>query len=183
MSSSLLCKVFLVAALLSPVSAIAQSGGGGGGASGGGSSSGGSWPWASATGASPNAGAAGAGTSAINSVTGPANAAGPKASNEPGTNSAGTANSSGSTSGAGGGPVGSRTVGTTGNPPEERQEVASTAPLLKGQRCRATTRSERKILRIPRSTKRSRVFAKDAEGVRFVQPVAVLLKRSSTRIG
>jgi hypothetical protein len=38
------------------------------------------------------------------------------APNTPGTNSAGTANSSGSTSSAGGAPRGSTTVGTAGNP-------------------------------------------------------------------
>jgi hypothetical protein len=54
-------------------------------------------------------------------------------------------------------------------PREERQVVASTARLLKGQRCRATTRSEPRVPRIPRSIKRSRVFAKDAEVVTAVE--------------
>jgi hypothetical protein len=135
MSHSLPFRLLVVAVLLSPVSALAQSGGGGGSGSGG-SAGGGSAGGKSAGGASgtaagaPSAGSAGAGTAAVNGVTGPANVGGlnnsgndpsgagnvAKGLNTPGTNSAGTANSSGSTSAAGGAPQGSTTVGTAGNP-------------------------------------------------------------------
>jgi hypothetical protein len=122
-----LCKLVLVAALLSPMSALAQGGGGAGGGSAGGASSSG----AAAGAASSPAGAHGVGSAGASSALGapePANVGGinnssntggagnaAKAVNTPGTNSAGTANSSGSTS-SGGAPKGSTTVGTSGNP-------------------------------------------------------------------
>jgi hypothetical protein len=127
MPHSLPCKLLLVAFLLSPISTFAQSGGGGGGSAGGGSAGGGT---SGAAPGAPSAGSAGGGTAAISGVTGPANVGGlnnsgndpsgvgnaPRAtSNAPGTNSAGTADSAGSTSNAGA-PMGSTTVGTAGNP-------------------------------------------------------------------
>jgi hypothetical protein len=124
MSDSFPVKIMIVAMLLSPVAALAQSGGGAGGGSAGGSSAGGaaSGPSAGTSSAagSPNAGSAG--TAAVSGVpSGPANAGGlnnsgndpsgagqaAKVPTAPGTNSLGTANSSGSTSGT----AGSNTTG------------------------------------------------------------------------
>jgi hypothetical protein len=125
MAASNPAKLFITALLITPIACFAQSGGSGGGSSGG--SSGGTSSGGSATGgvtAAPNAGSPGAGSAAINGVTGPANPAGgfntgndPSGAgnaannnqNRPGTNSVGTANSSGA-------PRGSTTVGAAGNP-------------------------------------------------------------------
>jgi hypothetical protein len=139
MSHPTLCKLAILATLLTPISALAQSGGGGGGGGSGGGSSGGASAGGAAggtsstsAGAAAPAGSAGAGASAVNGVTGPGNVGGLNNSgndpsgagngaralnNTPGTNGAGTANSSGSTSGSSGGaPRGSTTVGLAGNP-------------------------------------------------------------------
>jgi len=125
MAASNPAKLFITALLITPIACFAQSGGSGVGSSGG--SSGGTSSGGSATGgvtAAPNAGSPGAGSAAINGVTGPANPAGgfntgndPSGAgnaannnqNRPGTNSVGTANSSGA-------PRGSTTVGAAGNP-------------------------------------------------------------------
>jgi len=135
MSVSFPIKIMFVAMLFSPFSALAQSGGGGGGGGSAGGSAGGASAGGAASGpsagtgsaaGSPNAGSAGAGTAAINGVpSGPANAGGlnnsgndpsgagnsAKAPTAPGTNTLGTANSSGST----GGTTGSSTIGMANN--------------------------------------------------------------------
>jgi hypothetical protein len=134
-------KVALVIALMFPLAAYAQSGGGGsgggsGGGAGGGGSAGGAASGPSAgTGSaagSPNAGSAGAGTAGVSGVpSGPANVGGlnnsgndpsgagnaAKIPTSPGTNAAGTANSSGAPSSAstGAGSSTSTTTGAAGN--------------------------------------------------------------------
>ena len=127
-------KLIVVAMLLTPLPVFAQGGGSGGsgggsagGASAGGAASGSTAGSGSAVG-SPNAGSAGAGTAGVSGVpSGPANAGGlnnsgndpsgagnsAKMPEAPGTNAAGTANSSGSTDGTGA--RGSITTGTAGN--------------------------------------------------------------------
>ena len=119
-------KLVMVIALMCPLAAYAQSSGGGssgggtGGGSAGGAASGPSAGSGSAVG-SPNAGSAGAGTAGVSGVpSGPANVGGlnnsgndpsgagnaAKVPNPPGTNAAGTANSSGGAS---------ATTGSAGN--------------------------------------------------------------------
>jgi hypothetical protein len=84
MSYSFPCKLLVIATLFSPLSTLAQSGGGGSGGSSGGASGGPSGGGMSGAGA-PSAGSAGAGATAINGVTGPANAEGLNNSgNDPG---------------------------------------------------------------------------------------------------
>jgi hypothetical protein len=192
------CKLLVVAVLLFPMSVLAQSGGGGGG-SGGGSAGGSSAGGASvgATGAAPSVGA---GTAAVSRVTGPGNVGGlnnsgndpsgaAKAPNTPGTNSAGT-----------GQPIRRDQRPPLGVPHcdrqrseqratllAERQEAASTAPLLRDLRGRATTRFGRKIPAIPKSIKRSKASAKDADcrktcAQRMKSPVVIVLDVESPQL-
>jgi hypothetical protein len=135
MPTLLPAKLLIAAVLLNPAASLAQGGGGAGGGSAGGSSAGSASPGGAASGpsvgtgsavGSPNAGSAGAGTQGLSGVpSGPANPAGLNNSGNdpsgagnsakvaappPGTNTLGTANSTGS--GATTGTAGGRIDGT-----------------------------------------------------------------------
>ena len=174
-------RLLLVATMVAPMAVYAQSGGGGssgGGSAGGGASAGGSAAGAASgptTGTSnaagtPNAGSTGAGSAAISGVpSGPANFGGinnslndpsgtgnaAKSPNPPGTNSLGTANSSGSSSSTGAparGRPASLLIGPVG-----RAEAGSTEPRPRGRPC---AEMQRYGLKTTRSIRRSRAFAR-----------------------
>jgi hypothetical protein len=188
------CKLLVVAVLLFPMSVLAQSGSGGGSA--GGSSAGGAS--VGATGAAPSVGA---GTAAVSRVTGPGNVGGlnnsgndpsgagnaAKAPNTPGTNSAGTANSSDQRPPLGVPHCDRQRSEQLATLLAERQEAASTAPLLRDLRGRATTRFGRKIPKITKSIKRSKASAKDADcrktcAQRMKSPVVIVLDVESPQL-
>ena len=135
---SVMASAFAIAILAVPVGSLAQSSGGGGAGGAGGAASGPSSGTGSAAG-SPNAGSAGAGTAGVNGVpSGPANAGGlnnsvndPSGAGNsgkvvsqppPGTNSLGTANSSGSsmTTGSAGGRAAGGGTAATGSANQRR---------------------------------------------------------------